>query len=504
LNALLSLRAPALQALARHERERLAILERDLAEALQSSDTDRDRTRARFARLDARQFAPLTAGLFLAGSDVRPPVRLRPPFLSAFVLSDGSADDLRGLGAQVRSRVGDVFSCFVPVSAIPALEASPAVRFLELTRPLFRNLDTAVAYAQVGTLHAAVPPVTGAGVVVGIVDSRLDIYHPDFRTAANATRVLFLWDQTLVPQGAEASPPTAPALPGFTPAGGAAYGVEYTQAVIDNELNAFNPPATPAYQTVRHGGFAAEHGTHVAGIAAGNGLAQAGTFTGAAPGAGIIFVRNAGAAGTALFGDSAGMADAFAYIFARAAALGQPCVINMSQSDNQGPHDGTTLGEQFLDGLLATPGRAITLSAGNANNTGSHAAGTVAAGAVVNLQLNYRSMDTNGDGVADAFPTSNDDIEIWYDGHDRFTCSVTAPTVPATVIGPVAPGGAASAVLPGGVSVQVTSVVNDPRNGDNLISIIYTVPTGSEHPARQHDDRAHRGHRDQRRVPRLG
>lgn len=460
-----------------------AAIEKAIAALDGAESSARERASARLAQLDSHIFAPLTFGLFLpaTGRGKAWPIRMKEQFVSAFVLSDASARDLARLGVRVRSKAGDVFSTFIPLSVIAELEDSAAVRYVELARPLLPSLQQSVPYVQLDTLHGAAPAINGTGVVVGVVDTRLDIYHPDFRTAANATRVLFLWDQTLIPQGAEAGPPVAPALPGFTPGGGATYGVEYNQATINNELNAFNPPATPAYQTVRHGGTTAEHGTHVAGIAAGNGLAQAGTFVGGAPGSNIIFVRQRGVAGTALFADSVGMADAFAYIFARAAQLGQACAINMSASDNQGPHDGLTLGEQFLDNLLLTPGRAITLSAGNSNNTGSHAAGTVATGGTANLQLNYVSADLNGDGVNE-LPVSSDDVEIWYDGHDRFTVTVTVPTVPATVVGPVAPGGAANAVLASGVGVQVTSILGDPRNGDNLISVIFTVPGGQSIP----------------------
>ena len=59
-------------------------------------------------------------------------------------------------------------------------------------------------------------------------------------------------------------------------------------------------------------------------------------------------------------------------------------------------------------------------------------------------------------------------------------CDGHGPTAPA--IGPVAPGGASSATLPNGVQVQVTSVLNDPRNGDNVISIIFIVPAGRSIP----------------------
>lgn len=436
----------------------------------------------RLRDLGNQLFAPLTTGLYFpATSPKEQPgqVKLKEPYVSAFILSDASAKDLTKLGAKIRSQAGDIFTAFIPLSKIEKLEASPAIRFIELARPLFTTLDVAVPYAQINTLHTATPSVRGNGVIVGVIDTRLDVYHPDFRTATGATRVLFIWDQTIPPMGTEAGPPTT--LPGFMPTGigGSTYGVEYSQATIDAELN--HPAGTNAYLTVRQSPTTspAQHGTHVTGIAAGNGLGQMGTYTGAAPEADIIFVRNAGDFAVEAQGDNAFTLDAFSYIFARAAELGRPCVVNLSASDNQGPHDGTTLGEQFLDNLLLTPGRAITLSAGNSNNTAAHAAGNVPSGGTVNLVARYQSgVDSSGTTV---FPVS-DDIEIWYDGHDRFGVTVTVPTTPATVIGPVAPGATMSQTLPSGVQVVVTSTVGDMRNGDNLISILINVPAGQSVP----------------------
>ena len=91
------------------------------------------------------------------------------------------------------------------------------------------------------------------------------------------------------------------------------------------------------------------------------------------------------------------------------------------------------------------------------------------------LRLKYTSGASNSDV-----------IEIWYDGHDRFNVTVTVPNEPMvghTVIGPVVPGSSPVTVsLPSTVSVVLTSVVNDPRNGDNLISIIFNVPAGQHIP----------------------
>lgn len=480
---LLDLPAPRLKALKKREDEQQQQLGQELRTLMTAAADGSDgRGRAgEMAALRKRMFAPLTAGFYLAQKPPACVAGVLKSCVSAFILFDGSADDLRELGVQVRAQAGDVFSAYVPCSAIKRLEKSAAVRFIELARPHAPDIDRALDFAGIDELHAAVPPIKGGGVVIGILDDWLDIYHPDFRTADGKTRVRFIWDQRLTPEGDESSPPTHPELPGFTPIGGISCGVEYDAEAINAELESSNPPATPAYLTVRHtvppSGAVADHGTPVAGIAAGNGLGDpAGKMTGAAPEAGIIFVVLQKPAVETPVTDSTAVADGYAYVFARAAQLGLPCVVNRSGGDNQGPHDGTACGERFLDHLLLTPGRAIVISSGNSNDTDSHAAGTVAAGERLDLKLEY-VVPPGETGV----PRNNDDVEIWYDGHDRFAITVTIPTE-STALGPVLPGTNANRMLANGVDVRVTSVLNDPRNNDNMISIIITVPRGASIP----------------------
>lgn len=429
---------------------------------------------------------PITFGLYFPEDDPRDVIRvthLKTPFVSATIRSDASLQDLTGLGVHVRNQARNIFTAYVPLDLIERLQRSPAIEYIEVARPWEPDLNNALPQTQIDTLHAAALPVTGNGVIVGVIDSGFDFYHPDFRNNDGAggdgqgsTRVLFLWVQTLTPQGAEAGPPVAPALPGFNPGGIGTYGVEYSQANINAELNNFQsppaagqPPATLAYQIVRSAPGAAAHGTLVASCAAGNGR---GSFTGAAPNADIIYVRK-GTGNNYVYADSTNVLDGFAYIFARAAQLGQPCVVNLSSSDNLGGHDGSTNGEQFMDNLLLTAGRAITCAAGNTNTQGSHTNGTVVAGGTTNAVLVYNSADFNGDGVIDR-PRSNDTIHLWYDGHDRFTTTLTVPTAAPTVIGPVVAGASLAVNLPNGIQVTVNSVLDDPRNNDNLIEIRMT------------------------------
>ena len=188
--------------------------------------------------------------------------------------------------------------------------------------------------------------------VVGHRRPGLDFTLPDFIGPNGKTRVAFLWDQTLEPKAAEQSP------------AGFGYGVEYSAAEIDQALAARLRPV------VRHAPDASSHGTHVAGIATGNGRSgdagfPANKFIGAAPEATIIFVQPSSRDAASTFTDSVHVAEAIAYIFGKATELGRPCVINMSLNQNGGSHDGDSVVEGAIDRLLTEPGRAYVGAAGN-------------------------------------------------------------------------------------------------------------------------------------------
>ena len=88
----------------------------------------------------------------------------------------------------------------------------------------------------------------GRGVVVGIVDSGIDIFHPDFRDPADSTssRILAIWDQL---------DDSGPAPIGYP------YGTLYTRENIERALR-----GEAAFAVTDEIG----HGTHIAATAAGN------------------------------------------------------------------------------------------------------------------------------------------------------------------------------------------------------------------------------------------
>src|SRR6185369_10778147 len=99
----------------------------------------------------------LTAGLYFPATRSRSPLKSLEPYISAIVLCDGSAEDLRALGARVRSQAGDVFTVFASLSSIRTLQRSPAVRFIELAHLNAPNLEAAIPFAKIDALHNATP-----------------------------------------------------------------------------------------------------------------------------------------------------------------------------------------------------------------------------------------------------------------------------------------------------------------------------------------------------------
>ena len=198
------------------------------------------------------------------------------------------------------------------------------------------DLDLSRIETRVTQAQSNVAGVCGAGVVVGIIDSGIDFEHPCFRRPDGSSRILFLWDQA------------APMIKG----GSVSYGRQYTQSELNRALAAHNPSTVVPHKDIKG------HGTHVAGIAAGNGIGKEDTHIGIAPEADLIVVSYANEGVT--LGRSTRALAAITYIVER--AHGRPVAINISQGMNPGGHCGETILETGIDDLLRRPGVIIVNS----------------------------------------------------------------------------------------------------------------------------------------------
>ena len=227
--------------------------------------------------------------------------------------------------------------------------------------------------------------VTGTGVIIGFVDTGIDLKHPDFNFPNGSTKILYVWDQT---------------LSGHSPDG---FGYGFECSSLDIQAN-----TCPEVDTFGHG-------THIAGIAASSGIAT-GNYMGVAPEASIIFVRSGYpiCSGSSWTFDDAHILDGINYIVKKAHELGRRAVINLSLGGNIGGHDGTDPLEQALDAFVAE-GTPIVVAAGNEAEDNLHAHG----------QLTSQSSITVNVGVK---PETDDlQIDLWFSRQDKINATLTTP-----------------------------------------------------------------------------
>lgn len=233
------------------------------------------------------------------------------------------------LGGEFIRSVDNICQVKLPVGAINDFSKKPFVQALPYSFSKGTTLsDTMTIHNNVTPIHNGLNPLlqayTGKGVVFGLIDTGHDIVHPDFKDTLGNTRIYRIWDQVS--------------------------GLVWDSTSINNSA-------------CTHSDYSGtDHGTHVSGIAAGNGLAL-NKYAGVAPEATIVAVASDFNAPNWL----STVVDAAAYIYDVADSLNMPCVINASIGSYFGSHDGTDPAARLIDSLVNyKPGRAFVCAGGNA------------------------------------------------------------------------------------------------------------------------------------------
>ena len=257
---------------------------------------------------------------------------------------------------------GDILALGYPTElldaqfAIMELLEGQAMRLLEYQQVTFyepaRSLCGLVDRSMEST---CIPPVqrekglglTGAGVLIGIVDSGLDLNHPEFMDDEGNSRIVALWDMTA--QG--------------TPPAGFQRGALFSQ----EEIASGQAPSSDL----------AGHGTAVAAIAAGR--------SGVAPGASIAAVKLASSRTTDVM-------RAVKFLLDQAEERGMPCVINLSYGTNCGSHQGQSLFESYIDQSAQRGRSVIVCAAGNEGSGAHHFRGRLIEGGTVDAEFNVSTQ----------------------------------------------------------------------------------------------------------------
>lgn len=360
-----------------------------------------------------------------------------------------SPEVLRANGISIQSSHDTFVTAWLSLDQISKVSALAEVDFVDTPKFLKKNNDISVATTGASLLHAGKLDNTtykGDGVIVAIIDTGIDWDHPDFRSASDQTksRILRIWDQTLTPTTGEAAP------------AGFSFGVEYTQAQINDEID-----GSPA-------GFVREkdtdgHGTHVAGTAVGNGAALSTKYSGLAPNADIVIIK----AGDGSF-DTSNIIIALDYLKNLSTSLGKPIVVNMSLGSQTGAHDGTDPLELAIDNFTDTAaGRIVVVASGNENGDNIHKQLAIAVGSSASIDLQVPTTTTT---------VSQDVFQFTAYANDTSAVTVTVTAPDGTQATSLSNSG--TSVMSGKGKVYMSNFI-DPESGDRKVQVYVTRTTTS-------------------------
>lgn len=315
----------------------------------------------------------------------------------------GSLDRVRSdLGVSAVELLNNYAVLTVPENVIDQLSNYEEIEFIEKPRRLFHEVNQGRTASCINPLQTGDNALFGQGVLVAIIDSGIDYSHPDFRNPDGTTRIIALWDQT-----ARGTPPT-----------GYDIGTLYTREQINQALKTPMPERMEIVPSSDLSG----HGTHVAGIAAGNGRASNGLYRGVASMSELIAVTLGTSVGES-FPKTSQLMQGIDFAIRTAITLGRPIAINISFGNNYGSHTGTSLLESYIDAAANTWKNNIVIGTGNEGASGNHAQGILRVGTNTAVEVSVSENEFSFN------------VQIWKNYFDHFDITIVAPN--GTRVGPI-------------------------------------------------------------------
>lgn len=307
----------------------------------------------------------------------------------------GSESGLGGDGIQVVPLLGGYAVVTLPETELDAYSDREQVEFIEKPKRLYFETFEGREASCILPVQAGSNGLTGDGILVGVVDSGVDYFHPDFRNEDGSSRILRLWDQSV-----NGNPPE-----------GYITGTEYTKKEIDKALALGE---TEGRRLVSSRDFSG-HGTAVLGIAAGNGRASDGVNRGVACESDLLVVKMKNA-GENSFPRTTELMEGIDYLIRQAVKLGKPIAINISFGNNYGSHQGDSLLETYISNAANVGRSVICVGSGNNGNDRIHTAGQIRQSQTETVEMSVGAYET----------TLN--LQLWKAYADEIEISIETPS----------------------------------------------------------------------------
>lgn len=327
---------------------------------------------------------------------------------------NGSLESLRDEGIRVDELAAGYAVLVVPESRIEQVSAMEQIVYIEKPKRLFFASNMARAASCLSTIQTSIGAgaggtgtggagagvisslesgLTGKDVLVAVIDSGIDYFHPDFRNPDGTTRIGLLADQDR--------------------------DRIYTREEINTALETGSRTSALALvpSTDPSG-----HGTAVAAIAAGNGREGNGVYRGVAYESELMVVK-LGTPLTDSFPRTTQLMKALDLVVRRAQDMNRPLAVNISFGNTYGSHDGTSLLETFINDMSGIGRNVIVAGTGNEGTGAGHRAGSLVMGQEEDAQLSIAPYET-GMGV-----------QLWKSYVDQFSIRLVTPS--GEIIGPI-------------------------------------------------------------------
>lgn len=324
---------------------------------------------------------------------------------------NGSLESLRDEGIRVDELAAGYAVLVVPESRIEQVSTMEQIVYIEKPKRLFfaSNMARAASClstiqtssgsgtggvgAGAGVISGLESGLTGRGVLVAVIDSGIDYFHPDFRNPDGTTRIGLLADQDR----------------------DRIYTREEINAALETGSRTSALALVPSTDP-------SGHGTAVAAIAAGNGREGNGVYRGVAYESELMVVK-LGTPLTDSFPRTTQLMKALDLVVRRAQDMNRPLAVNISFGNTYGSHDGTSLLETFINDMSGIGRNVIVAGTGNEGTGAGHRAGSLVMGQEENAQLSIAPYET-GMGV-----------QLWKSYVDQFSIRLVTPS--GEIIGPI-------------------------------------------------------------------